>query len=61
MAIPNFSQKFRVILKAEPRLRTGMAGSKVFLIGQEGSELDPFLSMAEGWGDLEESRNTQDD
>lgn len=24
-------------------------------------ELDLFLSMAEGWGDLEVSRNTQDD
>ena len=38
MAIPNFSQKFQVVLKARPKLRTGMAGGKVFLIGQEPSK-----------------------
>ena len=42
-----------------------MAGGKVFgiaipLLGFE-KELDLFLSMAEGWGDLEVSRNPQVD
>jgi len=40
-----------------------MAGSKVISHEKVAfeKELDPFLSMAEGWGDLDVSRRTKDD
>lgn len=58
-AISN-SLEFQAILQTEPRLRIGVVGGKVISNGKKEfeKELDPFLSMAEGWGDLEVSRNT---